>query len=192
MATATVTALPTAEATTVTQPKAAMPAKTKRRVDPTNAARQRKHKAKVAALGNVTETAPAATAAAPSRRPSVAALGVAVTTGALLLVSLTHVADGVTALTGCTVAEAWAMAIGIDAMLISVLYAMLSAADDVRHAIHRPALALEGLTLVASAYLNALADSHGHFDVEHLPAILFGLFVPAAVALGSAILARLK
>jgi hypothetical protein len=165
----------------------------------TQAERSRRHRRKKKAEKAATKTATEAETKPerrperkPQRRPSVAALAVAATTGSLLLVSLTHVSQGVTALTGCTVAEAWAMSVGIDAMLCSVLYALLSADDATRHAIHVPAIALEVQTLVASAYLNSLADSGGHWDLEHAPAICFGCFIPAAVALGSAILARLK
>ncbi len=156
------------------------------RVDPTNAARQKAHRARRKATRNV--TVPAASAR-PSLPWAVWPLGG--TTVALMGVSLTHLSDGVQELTGIPVWQSWAMAIGIDAMLISVALALLTAELEVRRDISKVGQAMEVGTLAMSAGLNALAFSGGHFDLAHWPQLAFGCFVPTAISGATFILARL-
>jgi hypothetical protein len=104
------------------------------------------------------------------------------TTVGLMAVSLTHLSDGVTQLTAIPSWQAWAMAVGIDCMLISVALAQLTAAPDVKRDINLVARCMEAGTLVMSAGLNALAFTGGAFDAAHWAQVAFGCFVPAAIS----------
>ena len=104
------------------------------------------------------------------------------TTVGLMAVSLTHLSDGVTQLTAITSWQAWAMAVGIDCMLISVALAQLTAPAAVKRDIATVARCMEAGTLVMSAGLNALAFTGGAFDAAHWAQIAFGCFVPAAIS----------
>jgi hypothetical protein len=115
----------------------------------------------------------------------------ACTTVALMAVSLTHLSDGVTQLTAIPSWQTWAMAVGIDCMLISVALAQLTAPPDVKRDIALVARCMEGGTLVMSPGLNALAFTGGAFDAAHWAQIAFGCFVPAAISGATYILARL-
>jgi hypothetical protein len=115
----------------------------------------------------------------------------AVTTVGLMAVSLTHLSDGVTQLTAIPPWQAWAMAVGIDCMLISVALAQLTAPPDVKRDIAIVARFMEAGTLIMSAGLNALAFTGGAFDAAHWAQIAFGCFVPAAISGATYILARL-
>jgi hypothetical protein len=83
------------------------------------------------------------------------------TTVGLMAVSLTHLSDGVTQLTAIPSWQAWAMAVGIDCMLISVAMAQLTSPPDVKRDIAIVARCMEAGTLVMSAGLNALAFTGG-------------------------------
>jgi hypothetical protein len=113
------------------------------------------------------------------------------TTVGLMAVSLTHLSDGVTQLTAIPEWQSWAMAVGIDCMLISVALAQLTAPPDVKRDIAVVAGSMEIGTLAMSAGLNALAFTGGHFDLAHVPQVLFGCFVPAAISGATYILARM-
>jgi hypothetical protein len=113
------------------------------------------------------------------------------TTVGLMAVSLTHLSDGVTQLTAIPEWQSWAMAIGIDCMLISVALAQLTASPEVKKDIAAVAHSMEAGTLVMSAGLNALAFTGGAFDAGHWAQIAFGCFVPAAISGATYILARL-
>jgi hypothetical protein len=113
------------------------------------------------------------------------------TTVGLMAVSLTHLSDGVTQLTAIPSWQAWAMAVGIDCMLISVALAQLTAPPDVKRDIAIVARCMEAGTLIMSAGLNALAFTGGAFDAAHWAQVAFGCFVPAAISGATYILARL-
>jgi hypothetical protein len=115
----------------------------------------------------------------------------ATTTVGLMAVSLTHLSDGVIELTSIPTWQGWAMAGGIDCLLISVALAQLTAMPDVKHDIRHVARAMEAGTLIMSAGLNALAFTGGAFDASHWAQIAFGCFVPAAISGATYILARL-
>jgi hypothetical protein len=104
------------------------------------------------------------------------------TTVGLMAVSLTHLSDGVTQLTAIPSWQAWAMAVGIDCMLISVAMAQLTAPAHVKRDIAIVARCMEAGTLVMSAGLNALAFTGGAFDAAHWAQVAFGCFVPAAIS----------
>ena len=113
------------------------------------------------------------------------------TTVGLMAVSLTHLSDGVTQLTAIPSWQAWAMAVGIDCMLISVALAQLTSPPDVKRDIAIVARCMEAGTLVMSAGLNALAFTGGAFDAAHWAQVAFGCFVPAAISGPTYILAWL-
>jgi hypothetical protein len=113
------------------------------------------------------------------------------TTVGLMAVSLTHLSDGVTQLTAIPQWQSWAMAVGIDCMLISVALAQLTATADVKRDIRAVASIMEAGTLIMSAGLNALAFTGGAFDAAHWAQVAFGCFVPAAISGATYILARL-
>jgi hypothetical protein len=134
----------------------------------------------------------------PTSNPDVSPNGIpwsvwplAATTVGLMAVSLTHLSDGVTQLTAIPTWQAWAMAIGIDCMLISVALAQLTAPPEVKRDIAAVAHTMEAGTLVMSAGLNALAFTGGAFDAAHWAQIAFGCFVPAAISGATYILARM-
>ena len=115
--------------------------------DPTASLRQRRAREK-RRNEKPSEINPDVTVPEPSRKPSrsvpashpdVALPGVpwsvnplAGTTVGLMAVSLTHLSDGVTQLTAIPEWQSWAMAMGIDCMLISVALAQLTAPPDVK------------------------------------------------------------
>jgi hypothetical protein len=137
-----------------------------------------------------TVSTPGSSVAEPHRIPW-SAWPLAVTTIALMGVSLTHLSDGVTQLTAIPSWQAWAMAVGIDCMLISTALAQLTAPADVKKDIAVVAHCMEAGTLVMSAGLNALAFTGGAFDAAHWAQVAFGCFVPAAISGATYILARL-
>jgi hypothetical protein len=171
----------------------------RKRVDPTNADRQRRHRARqtgpAQAVSNVTpvlSAAPVATASeAVSQRISWSVWPLAGTTVGLMAVSLTHLAGGIGELTGIPAWQQWAMAGGIDCMLVSVALAMLTATIEAKREIATVAHCMEAGTLIMSAGLNALAFTGGVFDLAHSAQIAFGCFMPAAISGATYILARL-
>jgi hypothetical protein len=186
------------------------PAKAKRS-DNTAALRQRRRRAKrkppVTAIvpvadqekpsdvkADVTLLAPATAAGAVTvtpLRPPWSVWPLAGTTVGLMAVSLTHLSDGMIQLTAIPSWQAWAMAIGVDCLLVSVALAQLTAPPDVKKDIAIVARCMEAGTLVMSAGLNALAFTGGAFDAGHWAQVAFGCFVPAAISGATYILARL-
>jgi hypothetical protein len=195
-----------AEAEVIAMPTAAQPApkrtrkpaarKPARRVDPTAAERQRRvrERRKEATAQDERSATPSPAASilvASPRRIPWSVYPLAGTTIGLMAVSLTHLSDGVTQLTAIPAWQGWAMAVGIDCMLIAVALTLLTSTVDVKKDIATVAHALEIGTLGMSAYLNALAFTGGTFDLAHATQILFGCFVPAAISGATYILARL-
>jgi hypothetical protein len=207
--------LPHMTDTSVTDNVRPLPVKA-RRTDNTAALRQRRHRAKrkpglpasATTIARVSQSgkpskinadvtavlghAPDVTAAAAqSYRVPWAVWPLAGTTVGLMAVSLTHLSDGVTQLTTIPSWQAWAMAVGIDCMLISVALAQLTSPPDVKRDIAIVARCMEVGTLIMSAGLNALAFTGGAFDAAHWAQVAFGCFVPAAISGATYILARL-
>jgi hypothetical protein len=153
-----------------------------------NAAKQRRYRERQKAITAPRNVAPVTVT--PHRLPW-SVWPIAGTTVGLMAVSLTHLSDGVTQLTAIPSWQAWAMAIGIDCMLISVALAQLTSPPDVKCDIAIVARCMEVGTLIMSAGLNALAFTGGAFDVAHWAQVAFGCFVPAAISGATYILARL-
>jgi hypothetical protein len=164
-----------------------------KRLDPTNAERQRRHRerlqeAEPTAASNVTPQAapvPSSTGLPWSVWP------LATVTIGLMAVSLTHLSGGIEDLTSIPSWQSWAMAIGIDALLVATALAQLTAQPEVKRDIAVVAHLMEGVTLVMSAGLNSLAFSGGHFDLAHWAPIAFGCYVPAMISGSTYLLARL-
>lgn len=203
MAEAEVIALPAAAPAPKQRRKAAA-RKPARRVDPTNAQRQQRHRQKrqkpaaaeipaavPPAESNVTPAPAASVSVAPARGIPWSVYPLAGTTIGLMAVSLTHLSEGVTQLTAIPEWQGWAMAVGIDCMLIAVALALLTATIEVKKDIAMVAHAMEAGALGMSAYLNSLAFTGGAFDLAHATQIIFGCFVPAAISGATYILARL-
>jgi hypothetical protein len=107
-----------------------------------------------------------------------------------LVISITHLADGVGLLTECPAWQDWAIAIGIDLMLCADEWMMIACEmpKDARIA----AEAMCGLIVLWSSYLNALAFSRGHIDLDHLTPIGMGVSIPIVVALSAYAMSRSK
>jgi hypothetical protein len=107
----------------------------------------------------------------------------------LMAVSLTHLSDGVMQLTAIPAWQSWAMAIGIDCMLISVALAQLTADPD-QEGYRRGRPRDGGGHTGHVGRPHALAFTGGAFDAAHWAQIAFGCFVPAAISGATYILAR--
>jgi hypothetical protein len=157
-----------------------------------NAAKQRRYRGRQKAAATPTgNVAPVTDILVTPHRLPWSVWPLAGTTVGLMAVSLTHLSDGVTQLTAIPSWQAWAMAIGIDCMLISVALAQLTSPPDVKKDIAIVARCMEAGTLIMSASLNALAFTGGAFDAAHWAQVAFGCFVPAAISGATYILARL-
>lgn len=119
-------------------------------------------------------------------KPSFEKVAIMATTLALLLVSLFDLAKGIQLLTQCETWQSVAIAVGIDAMFVAVEYSVLRQGRD------HMSDALTSMTLAMSAYLNALAMSHGNLDYSHSNAITLGVFIPAAIFLATHRLGKIK
>lgn len=123
-------------------------------------------------------------------RPSSSAVYLGAVLAAILIVSLAHLSEGIAIRTDWPAWQCWSYAVGVDAMLVAVSYAVLTASDDIRRQIHYPAAILEITTLVMSGYLNTVAAAHGGPVTAEAAAI--GCFIPFAICLASYILAKLR
>jgi len=110
----------------------------------------------------------------------------------LLALSLTHLSDGLVALTHCPIWEAYAFAIGVDAALVSVEIALISSSTEAKREIGKVAHVFMLLTLGLSAWLNALGFAEGHLDPDHASQIALGCYVPVAVWIMSYIVSKLR
>lgn len=116
------------------------------------------------------------------RQQALAGSGIVAVALTLVVLSLTHLSDGVQAITHVPAWQAWAMAVGIDLSFVALETADLACATDkLRRSIKRWTAPSIWGTLVASAALNAFAfasDCHGYWMI---PAALFGIAVPALI-----------
>jgi uncharacterized membrane protein YjfL (UPF0719 family) len=119
-----------------------------------------------------------------------AKLALAGTTLAVLTASLYDLIGGIQTLTDCPTWQAWAMALGIDALFMATEYCVLTTAEPEK--IKRYADPLITLTLAMSAGLNALNLCHGQLDLDHSGAIAFGIVLPIVIYLATHILAKMK
>jgi hypothetical protein len=127
---------------------------------------------------------------APRRRPHKAGLGawstfaaaaVMATALALLCLSLTHLASGVSILTGSDAWSGWAMAVGVDAGFIVLEIAMLVASEPVRAEVTRWANPAIIGTLMTSAAMNGFAFGSHSTGWMLWPAIGLGVAIPLMV-----------
>jgi NADH:ubiquinone oxidoreductase subunit K len=113
------------------------------------------------------------------------------TTIALLILSLTHLADGIAYLTHCPGWASIAMAIGIDCMFVSVEAILLTADPETKARIKADAIAMTVITIAASSALNGLAFWVTADDSLKYFAGAFGLVIPFLVFGATQILAKL-
>jgi hypothetical protein len=114
----------------------------------------------------------------------------AVVAAIALMVSLTDLSEGVDLLAGVPAWKGWCMAIVFDLFIVADEYLLLTAEmeKDARYA----AEALMGIVIMWSMYLNAVAFSHNHFDIEHITQIAMGISLPLCIALAAYAAARCK
>lgn len=107
-----------------------------------------------------------------------------------LAVSLTDLSDGIALLAGVTAWKAIALALTFDMFVIADEYLMLTCElpKDGKLA----AEGLLGLVSLWSAYLNALAFSGGHYDMDHLVQISMGISLTGMIVLATFAAARAK
>jgi hypothetical protein len=121
-------------------------------------------------------------AARALRRQTFAAGALGLVALTLTGLSLSHLASGIAAITGCECWEGWSMAIGIDLGFVALELLQLMVGDRVRRQIagySKPAILG---TLSGSAILNALAFSSHAANVYFLAGgIAFGIAIPAAI-----------
>jgi hypothetical protein len=116
------------------------------------------------------------------QRQQIAATAVAAVAIVLTGLSLAHLAQGIAIVTNAPVAEAWAMAVGIDLGFVALELAQLCAATPAtRRAVEqfsRPAIVG---TLIVSATMNAFAFGAAAEGVMMYPAAALGVAIPALV-----------
>jgi hypothetical protein len=120
-------------------------------------------------------------AQAGRRRHIAAAIGVLCVALVLVGLSLSHLASGVTLVTGSSERDGWLMAIGIDLGFVALELAMLVAPAAIRPAVGRYAAPAIIGTLAISAGMNALAFASHAQGLMLYPAIGLGAAVPALV-----------
>lgn len=111
------------------------------------------------------------------------------TTLALLGLSLTHLADGIVALTHCPTWQAIAMSIGIDLMFVSVEWLILTDAEA-KAKVHSEAMAITTVTIAVSSVLNGLAFYTSAPEQYRYAAAAFGAAIPALIYYATQILAK--
>lgn len=107
-----------------------------------------------------------------------------------LAVSLTDLSEGIELLAGVTTWKSIALAITFDMFVIADEYLMLTCElpKDAKYA-------SEGLLVLVStwsAYLNALAFSGGHFDLDHITQVGMGFSLTAMIAIATYAAAKAK
>jgi hypothetical protein len=110
-----------------------------------------------------------------------ASAGVLAVAVILLALSLSHLAAGITLVTGAGPADGWLMAIGIDLGFIALELAVLVVPADKRAAVVRYAAPAIVGTLAASAAMNAFAFAAHADGLLIYPAIGLGLAIPALI-----------
>jgi hypothetical protein len=101
--------------------------------------------------------------------------------GALLALSLSHLAAGVALVTRAGSTDGWLMAIGIDLGFIALELAVLVAPAEKRAAVVRYAAPAIAGTLTASAAMNGFAFAAHADGFLIYPAIGLGLAIPALI-----------
>lgn len=116
------------------------------------------------------------------RRQALSAVGIGLVAGTLTALSLSHLAHGITIVTGSPSWEAWMMAVGIDLGFVALELAQLNASNDkVAKQIAkftRPAIVG---TLIGSAAMNAFAFAAQATGWMVGPAVVMGVAIPALI-----------
>lgn len=116
------------------------------------------------------------------RRQGAAAIAIGAVATTLTALSLSHLAHGISIVTGAPGWEAWAMAVGVDvAMIGSEMTMLTTATESVRAKIRRWANGVVIGTLAGSAIMNAFAFSALASGWLLAPAIVMGLAIPALI-----------
>jgi hypothetical protein len=96
--------------------------------------------------------------------------------------SLSHLAHGITIVSGTGGWQSWAMAVGIDVGMIVTEVATLTAGERVRRETHWYAMAMIAGTLVLSAAMNSFAFASQASTLPfQVAGVVFGVAVPAAI-----------
>jgi len=96
--------------------------------------------------------------------------------------SLSHLAHGITIVSGTDGWQSWAMAVGIDLGMIVTEIATLTAGERVRRETRWYAMAMIAGTLTLSAAMNAFGfASQASMLPFQIAGVVFGLAVPAAI-----------
>src|SRR5262249_33691112 len=126
--------------------------------------------------------------------PKAAWFVLAATTG-LLLLSLYHLVTGILMVTGASVFEAWAMAIGIDIMFVAVESVLLTAPAE--RIDHLTAHVMVGITIAVSTVMNVIGFAENApetllfgVSLKYLAAS-FGALVPGLIYGGTRLIGRM-
>jgi hypothetical protein len=116
------------------------------------------------------------------RRQAGTAVGVGAVAVTLTALSLSHLAHGITIVTGAEAWEAWAMAIGIDLGFVALELSQLAVNDKLRRQVSRFARPAIVGTLLGSAGMNSFAFAAQTVNPWMLAAaIALGIAIPALV-----------
>ena len=121
-------------------------------------------------------------AARALRRQAGTAVGIGAVAVTLTALSLSHLAHGVEIVTGSSVWESWAMAVGIDLGFVALELSQLAINDKVRRQVARFARPAILGTLAGSAAMNAFAfaaQASGY--VMMAAAITLGVAIPTLI-----------
>lgn len=166
-----------------------------RKTDPTNALRQRRHRAKTRKKKSAVTVKPPVEAQKPNeskpnvtprstiralQRQTIAAVGSGFVGLGLMLLTLKHGTRGTMLITGCEWWEGLAMATGIDCAYVSLKTTLLTASDKVRKQVGTLAETAIVGTLIGSAAMNIAAFTSGASNVYTMAAgALMGACIPA-------------
>ena len=116
------------------------------------------------------------------KRQGASAAAVGLVAGTLTALSLTHLAHGITIVTGAEQWESWAMAVGIDLGFVALEIAQLTASNDkVRKQIGKFCKPAIVGTLVGSAAMNAFAFAAQATGLMIGPAVMLGVAIPGLI-----------
>lgn len=116
-----------------------------------------------------------------AKRAGLAATGVGLVSLVLTALSLKHLAVGIAMVTHSEMVEASAMAVGIDFGFVALELAMLNANEKTVKAIKSWVSWTIAGTMIGSAAMNAFAFGHAAEGWMTIPAIAFGLAIPAMI-----------
>jgi hypothetical protein len=116
------------------------------------------------------------------RRQAGTAVGIGAVAVTLTTLSLSHLARGITIVTGCQSWEGWAMAVGIDLGFVALELSQLAINDKVRKQVGRFARPAILGTLAGSAAMNAFAFAAQTVNPWMMAAaVTLGVAIPALI-----------